>query len=77
MMALVGGAFEGIVTRDQWSKMCDRSSGTLVSVHGQRSSTGIREAQGCKSTHSLRGHEGLLHAGLGKGTWTAHLEVAR
>ena len=33
-------------------------------VHGQRSSAGIREAQGCKSTHSARGHEGLLRAGL-------------
>ena len=45
-------------------------------VHGQFSSSGIRETQGCESTHSPRGHEGLLHAGLGDGTWTANLEGA-
>ena len=30
LMALVGGACEGIATRDQWSKMCNCSSGTIV-----------------------------------------------
>ena len=40
LMALVGGACEGIATRDQWSKMCNCSSGA---VHGQFSSSGIRE----------------------------------
>ena len=39
-------------------------------VHGQFSSSGIRETQGCESTHSPRGHEGPLYAGLGDGTWT-------
>ena len=29
-------------------------------VHGQLSSSGLRETQGCESTHSTRGHEGLL-----------------
>ena len=29
-------------------------------VHGQLSSSGIRETQGCESTHSPRGHECLL-----------------
>ena len=29
-MALVGGACEGIATRDQWSKMCNCSPGTIV-----------------------------------------------
>ena len=43
-------------------------------VHGQLSSSGIRETQGCESTNSPRGHEGLLYAGLGDGTWTTHLE---
>ena len=46
----------------------------LVGVHGQLSSSGIRETQGCESTHSPRGHEGLLYAGLGDGTWTTYLE---
>ena len=43
-------------------------------VHGQLSSSGIRETQGCESTHSQRGHEGVLYAGLGNGTWTTHIE---
>ena len=43
-------------------------------VHGQLSSSGIRETQGCESSHSPRGHEGLLYAGLGDGTWTTYLE---
>ena len=30
LMALVGGACEGIATRDQWSKMCNCSPGTIV-----------------------------------------------
>ena len=30
LMALVGGACEGIATRDQWSKMCKCSLGTIV-----------------------------------------------
>ena len=30
LMALFGGACEGIATRDQWSKMCSCSPGTIV-----------------------------------------------
>ena len=30
LMALVGGACEGIATRDQWSKLCKRPPGTIV-----------------------------------------------
>ena len=36
-------------------------------VYGQLSSSGIRETQGCESTHSPRGHEGLFYAGVGDG----------
>ena len=43
-------------------------------VHGQLSCSGIRETQGCESTHSLSGHEGPLHAGLGEKTCTTYLE---
>ena len=43
-------------------------------VHGQLSSSGIRETQGCGSTHSPRGREGPFYAGLGDGTWTTHIE---
>ena len=45
------------------------------SVHGQRSSFGIRETQGCESTLSLRGHEGLFYAGLDDGTRQRILKV--
>ena len=30
LMALVGGACDGIATRDQWSKLCKCSPGTIV-----------------------------------------------
>ena len=30
LMALVGGTCEGIATRDQWSKLCNCSAGTIV-----------------------------------------------
>ena len=43
------------------------------SVRGQRNSSGIRGMQGCESTHSPRGHERVVHAGLGDATWTAGL----
>ena len=46
------------------------------SVYGQFSSSGIRETQGCESTHPPRGHEGPPHAGLGDGTLTTNLEGA-
>ena len=46
LMALVGGACEGIATRNTWSNMCNCSPGTIVLT---------RETQGCESTHSTRG----------------------
>ena len=42
-MALVGGACEGIATRDQWSKLCKCSLGTIVLC---TDSSGICETQG-------------------------------
>ena len=74
LMALVGGACEGIATRDQWSKLSKMLTWDDCAVYGQPSSTGICETQGCESTHSPRGHEGLFYAGLGDGTWTTNLE---
>ena len=76
LMALVGGACEGIATRDRWSKMCTCYPGTIVLCTEQLTSSGICETQGCESAHSPRGHEGLLYAGLGDGTWTTYLEGA-
>ena len=54
LMALVDGACEGIATRDQWSKLCKNSPGTIVLCTDRVSSSGIRETQGCESTHSPR-----------------------
>ena len=67
-MALVGGACEGIATRDQWSKLCKCSLGTIVLC------TDSSAALGFESTLSPRGHKGLFYAGLGDGTWTTYLE---
>ena len=75
-MALVGGACEGIATSDQWSKMCNCLTWSDCAVYGQFSSSGIRETRGCESTHSPRGHEGLLYAGLADGTWTDHVTAS-
>ena len=74
LMALVGGACEGIAMRGQWSKLCKSSTWDDCAVYGQLSNFGIRETQGCESTYSPRGHEGPLCAGLGDGTWTTYLE---
>ena len=74
LMALVGGASEGIATRDQWSKMCNCSLGTIVLCTDSFSGSGMRETEGCESTHSPRGHQGLFYAGLGDGAWTTNLE---
>ena len=76
MMALVGGACEGIATRDQWSNMCSCSPGTIVLCTVSSAALGFVKHRGASPTHSSRGHEGLLHAGLGTGAWTAHLEGA-
>ena len=64
LMALVGGACEGIATRDQWSKLCKCSPGMIVLCTDSSAALGFVETQGCESTHSSRGHECLLYAGL-------------
>ena len=64
LMALVGGACQGIAPRDQWSKMCNCSPGTIVLCTDSSAAWGFVK-QGCESTHSPRG---LLYAGLGDGT---------
>ena len=74
LMALVGGACEGIATRDRWSKLCKCSLGTIVLCTDSSAALGFCETQGSEATHSPRGHEGLLYAGLGDGTWTTNLE---
>ena len=38
---------EGIASRDQWSEMCNCSPGDDCAVHGEFSSSGVRETQGC------------------------------
>ena len=65
---------QNIATRDQWSKNVQLLSWNYCAVHGQLSSTWVRETQGCESAHSPRGHQGPLYAGLGDGTWTTYYE---
>ena len=63
LLALVGGACEGIATRDQWSKLCKCSPGTIVLCTDSSAALEFVKRK-CESTHSPRGHEGLLFAGL-------------
>ena len=46
MMALVGGACEGIATRDQWSKLCKCSPGTTVLRTGSSTAPGFVKRKG-------------------------------
>ena len=72
LMALVGG--------DRNERPVEQNVQLLAwndcAVQGQFSNSGVRETKGCESTHSPRGHECLLYAGLGDGTWTVNLEDA-
>ena len=73
LMALVGGACEGIATRDQWRKNMQLLVWDDCAVHGQFSSSRIRETTRRESKHSPRRS---TYAGLGDGTWTTNLEGA-
>ena len=46
LMALVGGACEGIATRDQWSKMCHCSPGTIVLCTDSSAALGFVKRKG-------------------------------
>ena len=46
LMALVGGACEGIATRDQWSKLCKCSPGTIVLCTDSSVALGFVEYKG-------------------------------
>ena len=46
LMALVGGAYEGIATRDQWSKLCKCSLGTIVLCTDSPAALGFAKRKG-------------------------------
>ena len=46
LMALVGGACEGIATRDQWSKICNCSLGTIVLCTDSSAALGFVKRKG-------------------------------
>ena len=46
LMALVGGACEGIATRDQWSKLCNFSPGTIVLCTDSSAALGFVKRKG-------------------------------
>ena len=46
LMALVGGACEGIATRDQWSKLCKCSPGTIVLCTDSSAALGLVKRKG-------------------------------
>ena len=77
LMALVGGACEGIATRDQWSKVCKCSPGTIVLCTESSAALGFVKRKGAsRRTRHVDTSEGLLYAGLEDGTWKANLEGA-
>ena len=61
MMALVGGACEGIATRDQWSKLCKCSPGTIVLSIDSSAALGFVKRKG--ASRRTR-HEGLFYVGV-------------
>ena len=75
LMALVGGACEGIATKDQWSKMCNCSPGTIVLCTDSPAALGFAKRKGASRRTRHVEHEGLLYAGMGDGTWTRILKV--
>ena len=46
LMALVGGACEGVATRDQWGKMCNCSPGTIVPCTDSSAALGFVKRKG-------------------------------
>ena len=46
LMAIVGGACDGIATRTQWSKMCNCSSGTIVLCTDSAAALGFVKRKG-------------------------------
>ena len=46
LMALVGGVCEGIATKDQWSKMCNCSPGTIVVCTDSSAALGFVKRKG-------------------------------
>ena len=51
LMALVGGACEGIATRDQWSKLCKFSPGTIVLCTDSSAALGFVKRKGASRRH--------------------------
>ena len=51
LMALVGGACEGIATRDQWSKLCKCSPGTIVLCTDSSAALGFVKRKGASRRH--------------------------
>ena len=71
-MSVVGGACEGIATRDQWSKFCGCADGTIIFVLTVRLLLVLRNAQRQVDGHDS-GHKDQPHASMGHGTWSKHL----
>ena len=76
LMALVGGACEGIATRDQWNKMCNCSLGTNVLCTDSSAALGfVKRERASRRTRHV-GTRVSFYASLGEGTWTTHPEGA-
>ena len=76
LMALVGGACEGIATRDPRGKMCNCSPGSILLCTDSSAALGFAKRKGASRRTRHVDTKGLLYAGLGDGTWTTNLEGA-
>ena len=76
LMALVGGACEGIATRDQWSKMCNCSPGAIVLCMDSAAALGFVKRKGASRRTRHVDTKVYFFAGLGGGTWSTHPEDA-
>ena len=74
LMALVGGACEGVATRDQWSKLCKCSPAMIVLCTDSPAVLGFVKRKGASRRTRHVDTKVFFFAGLGDETWTTHLE---
>ena len=74
LMALVGGACEGIETRDQGNKLCKCSPGTTVLCTDSSAALGFVKRKGASRRTRHVDTKVFFNAGLGDGTWTRYFE---
>ena len=76
LMALVGGACEFFAMRDQWSKLCKCSLGTIVLCTDCAAALGFVKRKGASRRTRHVGAKVYFMQALSNGAWTPHREGA-